>query len=67
VYERSFWLHISEAGSAGGDVKNVYEGTVACMGASGELGRVMPVMIKALFKDFPGRSGAAWKVRIAKD
>ncbi len=45
-----------------GKMKVVYEGKVVSSGSSGQLPVVLPWMIKALFEDFPGKSGTVRKV-----
>lgn len=58
-YSRGLWLYIVDANSIGTEKLNVlYEGNVKSAGSSSQLSRVMPVMIQALFKSFPGKSGA---------
>jgi hypothetical protein len=41
---------------AEGNIKKLYEGKVVSSGFSGQLVKVLPKMIKALFEDFPGKS-----------
>lgn len=41
-----------------GKVKKVYEAQVTSAGSGGQIAAVMPTMIKALFEDFPGKSGS---------
>lgn len=38
-------------------VVSLYEGTVRSTGSSGVLSEVLPALVEALFKDFPGTSG----------
>ncbi|PPE69957.1 hypothetical protein C1702_08815 [Caldimonas thermodepolymerans] len=58
-YARGLWLYIVDAKSVGTEKLNVlYEGNVKSTGSSSQLSRVMPAMIQALFKSFPGKSGA---------
>ncbi|MCX5824157.1 MAG: DUF4136 domain-containing protein [Deltaproteobacteria bacterium] len=40
-----------------GSVKKLYEGRVTSQGKSGELSEILPVMIKSIFEEFPGKSG----------
>ena len=42
---------------AEGNIKKLYEGKVVSSGFSGQLVQVLPMMVKALFEDFPGQSG----------
>ncbi|HSE84731.1 MAG TPA: DUF4136 domain-containing protein [Candidatus Binatia bacterium] len=41
---------------AEGNIKKLYEGKVVSSGFSGQLVKVLPKMVKALFEDFPGKS-----------
>ncbi len=43
---------------AEGKIKKLYEGKVVSRGSSGQLVAVLPTMVKALFEDFPGKSGS---------
>jgi len=58
-YARGFALLMYETKVAlqGGDAKPVYEGRVYAVGNDESLANVLPAMIKALFEQFPGRSG----------
>ncbi len=61
VYSRALWLYIVDAKSVGTEKLNVlYEGSVKSAGRSSQLSEVMPAMIKALFKKFPGKNGETW-------
>ncbi len=53
VFDRSLKLYIVEKDS----MKPLYEASVKSSGSSSRLAAVMPFMIKALFKEFPGESG----------
>jgi len=48
---------VSYKESQDGNVKVVYEGRVKSSGSSEEIAVVLPSMIEALFKEFPGNSG----------
>ena len=56
---RGFTLLMYETTMAvqGGDAKPVYEGRVRAAGSDESLAKVLPAMIRALFEQFPGRSG----------
>jgi hypothetical protein len=41
-----------------GNIKKLYAGKVVSSGFSAELVQVLPMMVKALFEDFPGQSGS---------
>jgi hypothetical protein len=57
-YRRGFFLYIVDARSFGGEKLNVlYQGSAISEGRSANLSQVMPAMIKALFREFPGVSG----------
>jgi len=43
-------------------IVNVFEGRVLSSGSSEEISMVLPTMIEALFKKFPGENGKAEKV-----
>ena len=59
VYSRAFQLSIAEPQTAGGNETRVlFEATVSSVGTSSQLSQVMPAMIEALFREFPGESGA---------
>jgi hypothetical protein len=59
VYTRFFNLEILDKNAlAENKIVKVYEGKVISEGAEGQLPVVMPTMIKALFEDFPGKSGS---------
>lgn len=58
AYSRSLWLYIVDANSLGTEKLDVlYEGSVRSSGSSSELPKVIPAMIEALFRSFPGKSG----------
>ena len=58
-YKRGLWLYIVDKKTVGADKLDVlYEGSVKSAGSSSQLAKVMPAMIKALFKEFPGKSGS---------
>lgn len=58
VYNRSLVLHIYDLKeSKKNALVTVYEGRVSSSGSSGEISEVLPTMIEALFKSFPGISG----------
>lgn len=59
VYSRALQLKIAEPQTVGGnDTRVLLEATVFSVGSSSQLSRVMPAMVEALFRDFPGESGA---------
>jgi len=47
-----------------GTVSKIYEGKVTSVGSSGQLTRVMPYMLRSLFQEFPGRSGATKDIEL---
>jgi len=57
-YTRGLWLYIVDAKSVGTkDLNVLYEASVKSSGSSDQLPCVMPAMIEALFKEFPGKNG----------
>lgn len=46
---------------AKGDIKKIYEAKVVSSGSNNQVAVVMPTMIRALFEDFPGKSGSTRK------
>jgi len=50
---------IDIAKSGNGKVQKVYEGKAVSSGSSGQLALVMPAIVKSVFEDFPGKSGAS--------
>jgi hypothetical protein len=68
VYTRFFQLDIlDKAALASGQVMKVYEAKVMSVGSSGQLAAVLPTLIKALFEDFPGKSGSTRRVTRFRD
>lgn len=49
---------------AKGDIKKIYEAKVISSGSNNQVAVVMPTMIKALFEDFPGKSGSTRKTAL---
>lgn len=49
---------------AKGDIKKIYEAKVVSSGSSNQVAVVMPTMIKALFEEFPGKSGSTRKTAL---
>lgn len=54
-------IDISKSGN--GKVQKVYEGKAVSSGSSGQLAPVMPAIVKSVFEDFPGKSGASRTIR----
>lgn len=64
-YMRYLMVYIIDASTIEqGPLKVLYEGSAKSRGPSAQLARVMPGMIEALFRDFPGESGVARVERI---
>ncbi len=58
-YTRFFRLDVLDKQAlAEGKIKKLYEGKVVSAGSSRQMVAVLPTMIKALFDDFPGKSGS---------
>jgi hypothetical protein len=63
MYGRNLDLSIiDDRRSSKNNVVKVYEGRVASSGSSADIAVVLPTMIEALFKDFPGQSGKTKKL-----
>lgn len=45
-------------------MERVYEGEIRSSGSTGDLPTVMPVLVRGLFEDFPGRSGTTSHVKV---
>jgi len=61
-YTRNVWLHIVDKASLeSGEPKKLYEASVVSEGSSSQIVRVMPALVKAIFKEFPGKSGSTRK------
>jgi hypothetical protein len=64
VYTRFLMLDIiDKSTSTDKKLNKLYEAKVVSPGTSSQLPAVLPVMIKALFEDFPGKSGSTRTVR----
>jgi hypothetical protein len=64
-YKRVVRLDIlNKADLAAGNIHKVYEGEVVSSGSTGQLSAVMPTLLNALFKDFPGKSGQPKTVKL---
>lgn len=61
IYTRKLSLEIARSGNNG---ERLFEGRVESRGADNRLPEVMPYMVEALFKDFPGRSGVTQEIEI---
>lgn len=48
-------------------IKKLYEAKVFSRGRSGQLSAILPTMIKALFEDFPGKSGSTRRTTRSRD
>lgn len=57
MYIRTINLRLAKVAAAGSPLQTVYDGTIVSQGESGDMNSVMPTMIKALFVEFPGRTG----------
>lgn len=68
VYRRTLTLDILEAGAwRQGQTKKVFEGRVVSVGPEAEVSRIVPLMIRALFADFPGPSGTTRTVVVENE
>ncbi|MDA5194677.1 DUF4136 domain-containing protein [Govanella unica] len=64
VYGRKLAMDIDRNGPDGKPVQRLFEGRVESHGSDNRLTEVMPYMIAAMFKDFPGASGVTQTVKI---
>jgi Domain of unknown function (DUF4136) len=65
VYVRRVELNMYKGGSFGGaSPERVFEGRALSEGLNGQIVPVMPYILDALFKDFPGASGSTKTVRV---
>jgi hypothetical protein len=64
VYSRRLELEIADARNPG---QNLYETRLISDGRSNRLEEVMPLMVRALFQEFPGPSGVTRQVSIDLD
>jgi Domain of unknown function (DUF4136) len=55
---------LDKSAFAAGQIRKVYEGEVVSAGNTGQLSAVMPTLLKALFTDFPGKSGQSKTVTL---
>lgn len=63
VQEHRLRLELFRSGATGADAR-VYEGTVMADAYQSDMPAVMPLMLRALMLDFPGRSGESRVVRL---
>lgn len=60
VYARYLKISIVDNAKSGeGKLHYVYEGTAISSGQTGQLVPIMPAMVRSVFEDFPGKSGAS--------
>jgi hypothetical protein len=60
VFKRYLNIDIIDIEKSGkGNVQKVYEGKATSSGQTGDLSTVMPSIVKSIFEDFPGKSGAS--------
>ncbi len=64
VFKRYLNIDIIDIAKSGnGKVQKVYEGKAISSGSSGQLAPVMPAIVRSVFEDFPGKSGASRTVQ----
>jgi hypothetical protein len=64
-YSRQFILTvIDRAKSSDESIVKVFEGRVRSSGSTGEISAIMPALIEAMFKNFPGMNGKTSKISI---
>jgi len=60
VFKRYLNIDIIDIAKSGnGKVQKVYEGKAISSGTNGQLAPVMPAIVRSVFEDFPGKSGAS--------
>ena len=60
VFKRYLNIDIIDIAKSGnGKVQKVYESKAISSGSSGQLAPVMPAIVRSVFEDFPGKSGAS--------
>ena len=60
IFKRYLNIDIIDIAKSGdGKVQKIYEGKAISSGASGQLAPVMPAIVRSVFEDFPGKSGAS--------
>ena len=60
VFKRYLNIDIIDIAKSGnGKVQKVYEGKAISSGSSEQLAPVMPAIVRSVFEDFPGKSGAS--------
>lgn len=69
VFQRALTMEISDRRATGpaGIGRRIYEGTVLSAGSSNSLAAVVPYLVRALFSDFPGRSGQTRVIEVPID
>lgn len=60
IYMRRFYLDLTRRATD----ERLFEGRAESEGRTRDLGRVMPYLVDALFKEFPGESGVTTEVKI---
>jgi hypothetical protein len=64
-YRRGLWMFIYKKGATNKEEKRVvFEGSVMSAGTLEQVSTIMPQMIRALFREFPGESGKTRKTFI---
>ncbi|MEM8799633.1 MAG: DUF4136 domain-containing protein [Pseudomonadota bacterium] len=64
IYDR---VLVVEMDSAGEDGERVFEGRVESTGRNKRLPEVMPFLVEAMFRDFPGQSGVTQEIRVKEN
>jgi hypothetical protein len=59
-YQRWLTLQIDQLSTG----KRLFEGRAVSQGKTGDLGRIMPYLVNAMFSDFPGQSGVVKNVTV---
>lgn len=64
TYVRRLELDIYKGATYGGGKERVFEGRAISAGLNGQIEPVIPYMLEAVFRDFPGQSGRTTTVRV---
>lgn len=60
IFKRYFNLDIVDIAKSGnGKIQKIYEGKAISSGSDDQLAQVMPAIVRSVFEDFPGKSGAS--------
>ena len=67
IYRKQFKLALTRTQPIPGRPARLYEGTAVSDSTDGALNNAMPLMVEALFQDFPGPNGVTRQVQVQTD